>query len=165
MELDSLQGALAGFLEERGVPAMACWPEGRRKRLEGPVVLVSLKELECSPAGLQDYLGEKLDEATGQWKELYGRRARLVFALDIIAPPGTPAEECRSLFEQMVRVFQTHKPGGLTVQEMTAKELEYDEQEGLVKLSSELGCDGWLCAWGDEAGTFLDFTLRGDVNT
>ena len=165
MELDSLHGALAGFLEERGVPAMACWPEGRRKRLEGPAVLVSLKQMECRPAGLQDYLGEKLDEDSGQWKELYGRRARLVFALDIIAPPGTPAGACRSLFEQMVKVFQTHKPEGLTVQEMTAKELEYDEQEGLVRLSSELGCDGWLCAWGDETGTFLDFTLRGDVNT
>lgn len=165
MELDSLHEALAVFLEERGVPAMACWPDGRRKRLQEPVVLVSLKELECSSAGLQDYLGEKLDEATGQWKELYGRRARLVFALDIIAPPGTPAGECRSLFERMVRVFQTQKPAGLTILELTAKEMEYDEKEGFVRLSSELACDGWLCAWGDETGTFLDFTLRGDVNT
>lgn len=165
MDLDSLHSALASFLEERGVPAMASWTQGRRQRLQEPVVLVSLKQMECSPAGLQDYLGEKLDEDSGQWKELYGRRARLGFALDIIAPPGTPAGECRGLFEKMVRVFQTQKPEGLSIQEMTAKELEYDEKEGLVKLSSELGCDGWLCAWGDEAGTFLDFTLRGDVNT
>ena len=51
------------------------------------------------------------------------------------------------------------------LRELTGQEPEYDEKEGLLRLRCRLECSGWLCAVGDEAGTFLDFTLRGDVNT
>lgn len=165
MTLDELQAELAATLSRNGVQAISSWPEGRRIGADGPVVLVSLEKLNCASAGLQDYLGQRLNEATGQWQDLYGRRAQLTFTLDILAAPRVGAQECRTAFEILVRCLQTEKPAGLSVRELASEELEYDEKEGLLKLRCRLKCEGWLCAAGHEAGTFLDFILRGDVNT
>ena len=165
MRLEQLQGELAGILNRNGVQAKTAWPEERRMRLDGPVVLVSLEKLTSAPAGLQDYLGERLDETTGQWKDLYGRRAQLTFTMDILAGPEVGEQPCRQVLDELVRSLHRERPAGLSVQELEAGELEYDEKEGLLKLRCHLKCEGWLCTAGDEAGTFLDFALRGDINT
>lgn len=163
MELEQLRSKLAAFLAEGGVQALVSWPRERRAGLSGPVVLVSLEELRCGPAGLQDYLGMGLNQVTGQWEELYGRKAELTFGLDILAPSQAGAEACREAFVKMVSQLQTGRPGGLTVRKLTGGETQYDSKEGLLKMHAQLECEGWLYASGGGAGTFLDFTLRGDV--
>ena len=145
--------------------AIASWPEEGRTDANRPVVLVSLEQMSCASAGLQDYLGQRVDEATGQEKELYGRRVQLTFLLDILAQPGIGAKECRSVFERLLQVLQEESPLGLRVRELTGDEMEYDGKEGLLRLRCHLICAGWLYTTGDEAGSFLDFTLRGDINT
>ena len=165
MTLEQVRSQLAAFLTEGGVNAMESWPAERRTDRSEPVALVSLLELSCAAAGLLDYLGQRLDEATGQWNELYGRKARLTFALDIVAPVQVGAQACRAAFERTVRLLQSEKPVGLSVRELSAGEVDYDEKEGLLKLRCTLVCDGWLYTAGEEAGTFFDFTLRGDVKT
>lgn len=165
MTLEQVRAQLAAFLTEGGVDAMESWPMERRTERTQPVAVVSLLELSCAAAGLQDYLGQRLDETTGQWNEVYGRKARLTFALDILAPAQLGASACRAAFERTVQVLQSEKPVGLSVRELSAGEVDFDEKEGLLKLRCTLVCDGWLYTAGEEAGTFLDFTLRGDVKT
>ena len=165
MKLDELQERLATFLNEHGVPAMASWPEGRRRDGEEPIVLVSLDKLDCGPAAMQDYLGQMLDEESGMWLELYGRKAKMSFVLDVLARPGVGMQACRTVFDGILRVFQREKPAGMSVSQLKGEEPEYDEKEGLLRLRCRLECVGWLYTAGDEAGTFLDFTLKGDVNT
>ena len=163
MKLDEVQSAMAAFLCENGIDAMAGWPDARRERLTGPTVLVLLDGLSCSPAGMQDYLGQRQDESTGQWEELYGRRAQVIFHLDVLAPERSSAQECRQTANELARLFQTERPGALTVQELRLDEPEHDEKRGLLRLRCVLTCTGIVCTAGQEAGTFLDFTLRGDV--
>lgn len=165
MKLDELQERLAAFLKQHGVPAMASWPKERRRDGEEPIVLVSLDKLDCGPAAMQDYLGQALDEESGMWMELYGRKAKMTFTLDVLARPSVGMQACRAAFDEVLRVFQREKPVGLTVSELKGEEPKYDEKEGLLRLRCQLECIGWLYAAGDEAGTFLDFTLKGDVNT
>lgn len=165
MKLDELQTELAAFLTQRGIPAMASWRSDRREDKNSPVILVSLEKLDCESAAMQDYLGQTLDEATGMWQERYGRRAKITFVLDVLAAPSVGMQECRNVFGQMLRVFQQEKPVGLGVRELIGEEPEYDEKEGLLRLRCHLECAGWLYAAGEEAGTFLEFTLRGDVST
>lgn len=165
MKLDELHSSLADFFCQHGLQAMASWPDGRRLDSDEPVILVSLEKLNCASAGLQDYLGQQTDPQTGQSLDLYGRRAQLSFTLDILAAPETGSQACRAVFDRLIFTLQTHKPAGLSVREMSGEELEYDEKERLLRLRCRLECSGWLCTAGDEAGTFLDFTLRGDVNT
>lgn len=163
MKLDEVQSTMASFLCENGIDAMASWPDTRRERLTQPTVLVSLESLSCSPAGMQDYLGQRQNETTGQWEELYGRRAQAVLDLDVLAPEDSSAQECRQTANALARLFQTERPGALTVQELRLDEPEHDEKRGLLRLRCVLTCTGIVCTAGEEAGTFLDFTLRGDV--
>lgn len=165
MTVETIQEKLAGFFCQRGVEAVASWPGKVRTDAKSPVVLVSLEQMSCSSAGLQDYLGQRRDEATGQEKELYGRRAQMTFTLDVLAPPGTGAGACRAVFDRLLLILQEEKPLGLRVRELTGDEMEYDGKEGLLRLRCHLVCAGWLYTTGDEVGTFLDFTLRGDINT
>lgn len=165
MRLDELQEDLAGFFRQDGIQAMAAWPKERRTASHEPVMLVSLEELKCGPAGMQDYLGQQLDESTGQWKEFYGRKAQMTVALDILASPQVGAQACREVLQRTAQLLQNRRPAGLNIQELTGENIEFDEKESLLRLRCHLKCSGWLCTNGDEAGTFLDFTLRGDVNT
>ena len=63
----------------------------------------------------------------------------------------------------VVELVEEEVVEGMEVQ--TDEEPEYDEKEGLLRLRCRLECSGWLYAMGDGADTFLDFTLKGDVNT
>lgn len=163
MELEGVRRELAAFLRRGGVEAAVSWPRERRTGPEKPVVLVSLQELKCVPAGMQDYLGSELDEKTGQWTEIYGRKAELTFVLDITAPPAVGADACREVFSRVVRLLQAERPLGLWVREVTGGETALDGKEGLLKLSARVVCQGRLYGRSGETGEFLDFTLRGDM--
>lgn len=165
MKIDEAHGKIAALLRQNGIAAVESWPEGRRERHEDCVVLVSMERVQCSPAGMQDYLGQRADEEDGKLKEIYGRRAEMTFTLDVLAEKGTPAQTLRRTANDLARLFQTERPEMLTVREMRIDEIRYDETEGLLCLRCELECEGLLCTAGEEAGTFLDFTLRGDVET
>lgn len=164
MTLDELQREWARAFIECGLESVCAWPQERRLGFDGPVVLVGLEKMTCAPAGLQDYLGQRLDESTGQWLELHGRRVTLVFTMDILAQPHVGMQACRETLDRVIRCVQTEKPTGLSVKELTSEEPEYDEKEGLLKLRCRLTCEGWLCTAGEETGAFLEFTLRGDMN-
>ena len=165
MNADAIQERLAAFFRERDIDAIASWPEVSRTDPGSPRVLVSLEKMTCAPAGMQNYLGQWVDETTGQETELYGHSVQLSFLLDILALPETGAQACRDLFDRMLLVLQKEKPIALSVRELSSEEMEYDGKDSLLRLRCHLECVGWLCAQGDEAGTFLDFTLRGDINT
>jgi len=165
MKADGIQERLAEFFRERDIDAIASWPEDPRTDPGRPRVLVSLEKMTCSPAGMQNYLGQWVNEATGQETELYGHSVHLSFLLDILSLPETGAQACRELFGRMLGGLQKEKPIALSVQELNSEELEYDGKDGLLRLRCHLECAGWLCMQGAEAGTFLDFTLRGDINT
>lgn len=164
MELDQVQERMARFLRDSEIPAAASWPDRGRERLQEPTVLVSLTKLDCEPVGLQNYLGQRLDEQTGQVVEWYGRKAKLAFGLDIVAPAQVGAGACRKLFERMVNALHNNRPDGLTVRKLTGEEVKFDQKEGPFRLSCTADCNGWLWASGDEAADILDFTLRGDRN-
>lgn len=86
--LENIREQMVDYLKERGVQAFAAWPAGERPVQEGALVVVSLRGCQAGPAGFQHYLGERYDERTGLWQELYGRKAALTFGLDLYAPRG-----------------------------------------------------------------------------
>ncbi len=162
MELEKLQEEMAQFLQSNGIPATASWPHEDRRALPGAMVLVSLAKMNCKSVGLQDYLGQRLDQETGELKQWYGRKAELEFALDILAPAAAGAQACRELFGKLVELLQRKRMCGLTMRKLTGEEVEFEKKEGLFRLGCTASCGGWLWASGDEAADILDFTLRGD---
>ena len=81
MDFQTVRERMAEFLNRKGVEAVCAYPDGGRTRRDGAVAAVSVRACQGGPEGFRDYLGERYDEATGQWQELYGRRITLTLGL------------------------------------------------------------------------------------
>ena len=157
--LENIREQMVDYLKERGVQAFAAWPAGERPVQEGALVVVSLRGCQAGPAGFQHYLGERYDERTGLWQELYGRRVTLTFGLDLY---GESAGELQTAYYRMAAAFQWEGPAGLALRELSCGETEFDRAAGLYRRAVTAVCQGYLYAVADEGGTFLDFVVRGE---
>ncbi len=162
MTLDRVRERMAECLRQAGVDAVCAWPEETRTRRETVTTAVSLRACEGGPGGFQDYLGERWNESTGHWEELYGKKARLVFGLDLYAPRGAGAEAAGAAFDRMADALRRNGPEGLRVLELSCGETKYDRETGLFHCPVQAVCEGYLYAVADEGGAFLDFIVRGD---
>ena len=79
--LDEIREKMAEHLRAHGLDAATAYPAAVRKRREGAAAAVSLRGYEGGPAGFQDYLGERYNETTGKWEELYGKKLKLTSGL------------------------------------------------------------------------------------
>lgn len=158
MTLDTVRERMAGFLRERGVEAVCAWPDRARTRPAGAVAAVSLRSCEGGPAGFRDYLGERWNRESGQWEELYGRRVKLTFGLDLYAARGA---EAQAAFDRVAAAFHQEGPDGLKVLAFSSGALEYVEEWRLFLCPAQAVCEGWLCAVAQEDGAFTDFEVRG----
>ena len=157
--LENIREQMVDYLKEQGVQAFAAWPAGERPVQEGALVVVSLRGCQAGPAGFQHYLGERYDERTGLWQELYGRRVTLTFGLDLY---GESAGELQTAYDRMAEAFQWEGPAGLALRELSCGETEFDRAAGLYRRAVTAVCQGYLYAVADEGGTFLDFVVRGE---
>lgn len=163
--LDTVRDRVTAFLRERGVDAVSAWPEKERTRGTRPVAAVSLRKCEGGPSGFRDYLGERYNEDAGRWEELYGRRVKLTFGLDLYARGGKDggAAGVELAFDQMAQALGGEGPEGLRILALSRGETKFDQGAGLYQCLAEAVCEGYLYAVADEGGAFLEFTVRGDV--
>lgn len=160
--LDTIRDRMTEFLRGQGMEAVTAWPETARTPLSGPVAAVSLRACEGGPAGFQDYLGERYDTDAGRWVELYGKRVKLTFGLDLYAGRRDGAAGLRQAFDRLADALRGGGPAGLRMLELTGGEVEYDQDMGLYRCPAQALCDAYLYAVAEEGGTFLDFEIRGE---
>lgn len=160
--LDTIRDRMTEFLRDRGMEAVTAWPEAPRKPLSGPVAAVSLRACEGGPAGFQDYLGERYDADAKRWVELYGKRIRLTFGLDLYAGRESGAAGLRRAFNSLADALHGGGPEGLRMVELTGGDVEYDQDMGLYRCPAQAVCDAYLYAVAEEGGAFLDFEIRGE---
>lgn len=159
--LEELREATAEFLRAQGIPAVTAWNDTPRTRRDEAVAVVSLREVRGGPAGLRDYLGERYDEDTGRWEELYGKRAALTLGLDLYAPERLGESACAALFARLSEVLADGGPEGLAVQELSCGETVFSAAEGRFRCPVQAVCQVYLYAEADEKGEFTDFKVRG----
>lgn len=159
MGLDELRERMAEFLRSGGLEAVTAWTETARPA--GPAAVVSLRRWESGPAGFRDYLGERWNGGTNRWEELYGRRVRLVFGLDLYAPRGG-AEGLEKAFDALAERLRDRGPEGLRVLELSAGETAYREELERFYRPVEAVCEACLYAVAGEDGIFSDFEIRGE---
>lgn len=159
MDFQAVREQMAAFLRQQGVDAVCAYPEERRRQRSGPVAAVSLRACQGGPGGFRDYLGERYDESTGQWQELYGRRddphlrAGPLWRERWGAPDG---------LRRMAGGLSVGGTAGLALRELSCGETEFDRRAGLYRRAVTAVCQGYLYAVADEGGTFLDFVVRGE---
>ena len=162
MEFGEIRERMAEYLNGQGIDAVCAYPDSGRLRRKGAVAAVSLRSCQGGPGGFQDYLGERYDEESGQWQELYGKKIVLTFGLDLYAPPNGGAAAIQSAFDKMAEALRREGPPGLRLLELSCGETEFDQGAGLYHRTVEALCQGYLYAVAEEGGTFLDFIVRGE---
>lgn len=161
--MEAIRERMAEYLRSQGVNAVAAWPDSPRLEGESPVTVVSLRGCQAGPAGFQDYLGERYNEATGLWEELYGRKAKLTFGLDLYGSEREDGGAMQRAFDQLAGALTQSGPDGLTVREFSCGETEYDKSARRMKRHAQAVCTAWLYAVARPGGEFLDFELRGGI--
>ena len=161
--LELIRERMCAFLKERGVNALTAWPEGERRAEAEPVVLVSLRRCQAGPSGFQDYLGERFNRDSGQWEELYGRKVKLTFGLDLYAAAQTGEGAVQRAFDALAAALQDGTPEGLTLTEFSCGETVYDDRERRLRRPAQAECTACLCAVTEPGGAFLDFEIRGGI--
>ena len=163
MDFQTVRERMAEFLNRNGVEAVCAYPDGGRTRRDGAVAAVSVRACQGGPEGFRDYLGERYDEATGQWQELYGRRITLTLGLDLYAPQGCGAAGIQAAYDRLAEALQWDGPTGLVLQELSCGETEFDREAGLFHRPVTAVCRGFLYAVASEGGQFVDFIVRGET--
>lgn len=154
-----LRQALADYLSENGLPAVMAWGEEKRTRPGKVMAAVSLRGLESGVPGFQDYLGERYDEATGQWVEFFGKKAELTFGLDLY---GAAAEEVQGAVDALSLALGQGGPEGMRTVEWSAGEIVYQESARRYMCPVRAKFAVWMTAVAKEDGEFLDFEVKGE---
>ncbi len=161
MEFDTLRERMVQYLAENGVEALCAYPDAPRLGRSGAVAVVSLRACQGGPGGFQDYLGERYDQDSGTWQELYGKRFTVTFGLDLYAPQKAGTAAIQAAFDRLAQALRREGPPGLKLLELSCGETEFDREAGLFKRRAEACCQGYLYAVAEEGGAFLDFIVRG----
>ena len=161
--LQAIRERMAEYLNSCGVRAVTAWPGETRSRLEEPVVVVSLRGCKAGPAGVQDYLGERYNQETGMWEELYGRKAEITFGLDLYDGRDGDGARLQTAFDALSQALTQGGPEGLALVEFSCGETDYDPSARLLRRKAEAVCQACLYAVAQEGGLFTDFTLRGEM--
>lgn len=161
--LEHIRERMTQYLQDHGVNAVTAWPREERVEREEAVVSVSLRRCQAGPSGFQDYLGERFNEETGQWEELYGRRVKLTFGLDLYAGAQAGEPGVQAAFDALTEALQGGSPEGLEVQEFSCGETVYEHAGRLLKRPAEAVCTAYLYAVTEPGGAFLDFEIRGGI--
>lgn len=161
MGLDNIRARMVQFLRKGGINAVTAWGADLRKKVNGVLVTVCLKQYQGGPAGFQDYLGEQLNLESGRWEDLYGKKIQILLGLDLYAPPSMGETAICSTFDRIAELLRAEGPDGLHVLELSTGATSYDHALALCHASAEARCQAFLYAVSDQEGTFLDFEIRG----
>ena len=160
MDLERIPRYMADYLSANGVAAEPAWSGRERTALTGPKAVVSVRKCQVGPAGFQDYLGERFDRDSGQWTELYGRKAELTLGLDLYAPEET---EGAAMETALARALVRGGPEGVSIREFSCGETEHDSKARLLRRSVRAVCV--VCLTGEEepAAAFSEIEVRGGL--
>lgn len=154
--------AMADYLTSCGILSATAFPLALRGE-QGPVAVVSLRGCQAESAGFQDYLGERFDEQTGRWEEVYGKKAKITFGLDLYAPEKKDGQILRQAFDQLAGALILGGPEGMRVEEFSCSQTEFDGESRRLKRPVLAVCTVYLSAAARSGGEFVDFELRGVV--
>ena len=155
---EQLRQALTEWMTVHGVPAVCAWPEGQRAPAGKAVVAVSLRKMESKSPGFQDYLGERYDPEMDDWVEIYGKRVRLTFGLDVYAET---ASEVGMGLDNAAELLGEGRPVGLKMLEFSAGETTLQKDSRRYCCPAQAVFEVWAFGRDAEDRNFLDFEVRG----
>ena len=162
--LEQVKRAIAKALEDAGVAVQTAYTPGWAKAYRKPVVAVGLRTGESKGGALGSYLGQRVDPATMDCREIYGMRLDLVLSLDIYCPAGDGAARSDEVLETLHQVVLSGLPAGLRPSELKWEESVWDSGSSMFLRRGSLACGAFFVAeTGGEQPELTDFILKGVV--
>lgn len=161
--LSLLREAMTSFLSEKGISALSAWPGTARLRSDGPVAVVQVQGIEAGESGFQNYLGQVYDQSRGGWKERFGQRLTIHFAIDLYSPEAYGEAGCREVLDEVAEALQVGAPAGFTVERWSMGEIRYEEKSRRFRGRLTAQCRAVLVASSDEYGSLLDIGIQGGI--
>ena len=161
--LEQIREGLTAHLNGKGIRAVPAWSGTARTFPCGPGAAVSLRGCRWGPAGFQDYLGERYDPEAGRWEELYGRRVKLTFGLDLYGERAQGDQALQAAFDALAGALHRKGPPGMRLLELSCGETEYDQGGQLLRRPVEAVYEACLYAAAEPGGLFQDFEIRGGL--
>ncbi len=163
--LAELQESMTTFLKDKGLAVLSAWPKERYAPFPQPTVVVKIKQMESTAASFQNYLGEGYDPDLGKWVEHYGQKLRVSFSLLLYSPEQVGEEGCRRLLADLALSLQQGGACGLTVEKWSVGETRFERENGMFCGTAVVVCSAVLLMKRDAFGCFLDFVLKGKLQT
>lgn len=161
LQLRAVRESMRAFLTENGVPVMTAWSREGRRRVDRPMAVLDILSFQAEPAGFRNYLGDRFDEVSQSWQELYGQKAQVVFGLTVYSPAQAGVDGCQTVLDGLAQAMGEHGPGGLVAREMSWGPVSFEESLDAFRCEVKADCGALLYAVTDEQGTFLDFEVKG----
>ena len=163
-EINTVISSVVDSLSEYGIAA-AAYPEGLKKHYAQPVTAVGIKQASAVSAGHGDYMGLRLDNG-GQCREIYGRKLMLTLSLTVYSPKdgGYGAKGCTDVFGKIAAAVGSF-PEGIKVKQLRCGEVKFDTAVDMFRLQAEADITAFLYAEARDDGEYLDFTVRGELET
>lgn len=162
--LEQVKAAVAGALEQAGIPVRLAFSPGWAEAHAAPVVAVGLRTGESRGGALYSYLGQRTDPDTLASQEVYGLSLDLTLSLDVYSPPQMGAAGCDQTLERLHQVMLRGLPSGLRPSELRWEEAGWDEDASMFLRRGSMSCRAYfLAAAPEDALPLTDFILKGVV--
>ena len=99
----------------------------------------------------------------GRWEELYGRRVKLTFGLDLYGERAQGDQALQAAFDSLAGALHREGPPGMRLLELSCGETEYDQGGQLLRRPVEAVYEACLYAAAEPGGLFQDFEIRGGL--
>ena len=122
-----IAGAVCQWLKARDIPALEGWSGKFRPEEKECAVVVCVREYDAQNAAFAHYLGERYNEDTAAWEEVFGRKVELKLGLDLYAPEDGSEGELQRLLERLTAVLTLEAPEGIRIGAVTCGQTRWDE--------------------------------------
>lgn len=157
-ELRQIRDAVIGALRAEGLEAEAAFPGKWASERKTPLATVAVGAAEGKNLGFCGYLGETRD-ASGQVREVYGKRLEGVISVDVRAER---ALDCENGEETASAALLSGLPEGVRPGELSWEALTWEKETRLFLRRGRLRCEAlFLAEAGEDGEVFQDFILKG----
>ena len=155
-ELGQIRTAVLTALKDAGIEALEQFPEEKIKAYTSAAATVGVGAASGKSAGFGDYLGEVTDAETQTVRERYGKELTGQITVEL------RAADCEAGCERATEVLLSGLPEGIRAGELTWEAISWEKTTRMFLRRGTLVCRALFLAESEaEAGTFLDFRLKG----
>ncbi len=159
--IQTLQENLRVFLEKQGIRTQHTFPQTAQGKLTAPQVLIALEQCEAKHLGFQGYLGERLQNVSNAWEEVYAKRLSLTFSLTLLVPKEAGELALQALGDEVLLALTGDGVEDLQCDGVSLSASQFNAEWQCFAKTAQVKSQALLYAVQDTEGCISDFYVKG----